>query len=312
MAKAGWRSSLGASLTLKDHLGHLHWVIANGMMLAAREQTGRSHPLRRLLKQHYFATASINNASKEMLLPVKGFGFRTFGFTDDSWVQYFADVMAQWVWRPLPQRIADAKLPEGFAETFPVASDGLKVWRLYLKYVGAYLGVFYADEEALLADNEVVQFWASFETQFDTPWRLPPLSTESLATLLADLIWSVTAGHELVGSIVEYLTVLDGLPAKLAPGATKPDVQSFAQALTIISLTGVKQPPLIDDYTHLFRCAEWSAEQQQAALRVVRDFQVELVQCAEELDALDEKRVASGAPSFVAFNPRLFETSVSI
>ena len=33
------------------------------------------------------------------------------------------------------------------------------------------------------------------------------------------------AGHELVGSIVEYLTTPHGLPAKLAPGAPVPDTR---------------------------------------------------------------------------------------
>mmetsp|Transcript_38046 Transcript_38046/g.123077 ORF Transcript_38046/g.123077 Transcript_38046/m.123077 type:complete len:1230 (+) Transcript_38046:108-3797(+) len=311
-AKAGWRSSLGCSLTLKDHLGHLHWVVAHGLMLAAREQVGPSHPLRRLLKQHYFATASINFTSREMLMPVKGFGYRTFGFTDESWVQFFNDLTAEWKWVPFPERIAACNFPDGFADTFPIATDGLKVWRLIAKYVRAFLGVFYEDDSALLADNEVGCFYGSFETQFGTPWRLPPLSLDSLTTLLADLIWNVTAGHELVGSIVEYLTVPDGLPGKLAPGATQPDVQSFAQALVVISLTGVKQPPLIDDYTHLFQCAEWEADKQQAALRVVRDFQADLVECAEELDALNTRRIAEGGAEFVTFNPRLFETSVSI
>ena len=36
--------------------------------------------------------------------------------------------------------------------------------------------------------------------------------------------------HELVGSIVEYLTTPDGLAGKIRDGKTVADVQSFAQA----------------------------------------------------------------------------------
>ena len=126
---------------------------------------------------------------------------------------------------------------------------------------------------------------------------------------MTELIFSVTGRHELVGSIVEYLTSPVGLASKLANGTVEPDVQSHAQALVIIALTGmhapaasdgplmdlgcliatysstdciphchldtgVRQPPLMDDYSHLFSVNEWeTAGKQQGVLDAVRRFQ---------------------------------------
>ena len=67
---------------------------------------------------------------------------------------------------------------------------------------------------------------------------------------MTELIFSVTGRHELVGSIVEYLTSPVGLAPKLANGTVEPDVQSHAQALIIIALTGMRvaasDGPLMD------------------------------------------------------------------
>ena len=80
------------------------------------------------------------------------------------------------------------------------------------------------------ADADVVAFWNHFEGQIDAGWQLPPLCYDALITLITDLIWWVTAGHEFVGAIVEYLTPPNGLPAKIVDGRTDVDVQSYAQA----------------------------------------------------------------------------------
>ena len=63
-AKLCFRCTVTTGITLKDHLHDLHWVKANGLCIAAREGTGPDSPLRRLLKPHYWNTATINFQSK--------------------------------------------------------------------------------------------------------------------------------------------------------------------------------------------------------------------------------------------------------
>lgn len=67
--------------------------------------------------------------------------------------------------------------------------------------------------------------------QLKKPWKLPTLTRDALGDLLAELIWNVTGNHEMIGSIVEYLTVPNGLATKLVPNKDEADIQSFAQAV---------------------------------------------------------------------------------
>ena len=311
-ARAVFKSTLCCSLTLRDHLGHLHWNVANGLALGLRTTLGVDHPLRRLLKQFGFMTCSINDASKGILMPVNGFGHRMFGFTADDWVRYFAELMAAFEFIPFPERVKRTGLDAAFVEAWPFAVDGLAVWNEFHAYTTGYLAASYPDDDALLADAEVAAFYASFETVSGTPWKLPPLSRDALATLVTELMFQVTAVHELVGSIVEYLTSVHGIPAKVAPGKAQVDVQSHAQGLITIALTGVRQPPLMDDYTHLFQVKAWGTKQRQAAIDAARGLQQRLLRVSRDIDERNAERERTLGRKFVAFNPRIHETSVSI
>ncbi|KAJ8603295.1 hypothetical protein CTAYLR_006969 [Chrysophaeum taylorii] len=316
-AKADFRMSLGTSLTLRDHLAVTHWIVANGLARATRAAFTATHPLRRLLKQFTFLTASVNDAAKDMLLPERSLGHRTFGLTWSAWVSYFTDVFEAWVWIPLPEKIQRAGLPQDLLDRWPLAQDGLRLWHTFERYVGAYLSVFYDDDDdddgkRVDADPEICAFWSHFETQFDTPWNLPALSLNTLRVFLADLIWHVTAGHELHGAIVEYINAPDGFCGKLAEGRLVPDIQSQAQALIVIALTGTRQPGLCNDWTHLFQDTGWPADKSQAVLDVVRQFQVDLDDLANNIDERNEDRAFRGERRVTNFNPRVLETSVSV
>lgn len=308
--KLGFRYSLGTSVTLRDHLMTAHWIVGSDMQSAARETTSADHPLRRLLKQFYFGTADINRQSIDLLLPVNQFGWRTFAFSEEGWNSFFADNWSAWSWKPFTERFKDLNLPAAFLEKWPLKRDGELVWKVFEKYVNDFLRIFYATDESLKQDSEVVAFWAYFDMYHK--WHLPELSFASLVALLADMIWWVTCGHEYLGSIVEYLTMRNGLPGKLLPGLLQADVQSLAQSLCLIALTGLRQPALMDDWTHLFQVESWTSEQRQAALDVVRSFQVDLGTCSSELEERNVERENQGEKRFVAFNPRILETSISI
>ena len=111
------------------------------------------------------------------------------------------------------------------------------------------------------------------------------------------------------------------------------------------------QPALMSDWTHLFKVNGWPAAQQQQVrdaisilvrgsvhphrlpsslnvarclratlhtaphaqvLDAVRHFQDDLAQCADDVESANMLREARGERKFVAFNPRILETSVSI
>eukprot|EP00933_Yihiella_yeosuensis_P032664 TRINITY_DN26284_c0_g1_i1.p1 TRINITY_DN26284_c0_g1~~TRINITY_DN26284_c0_g1_i1.p1 ORF type:complete len:919 (+),score=164.78 TRINITY_DN26284_c0_g1_i1:322-2757(+) len=309
-AKACFRSSLCTSVTLKDHLAITHWIVANQLQSATRETLSADHAVRRLLSQFCYGTARINSLSTDLLLPVNSLGYRTFAFTEESWGSYMKDIFAEWTWQPFPEKFKGSKLPESFLESWALKQDGELVFDCFVKYTRNYLAIFYPSEDSMLADAEISAFWRHFDEHL--PWKLPPLSLDALVSLLADLMWQVTAGHEFVGSIVEYLTLLSGCQPKIPSGSAVPDVNSLALCLIVMSLTGVRMPPLMDNWTHIFQVESWSNENRQAVLDVVRDFQAQLETCSAEIEERNVLRESRGEKKFMAFNPRILETSVSI
>jgi hypothetical protein len=64
----------------------------------------------------------------------------------------------------------------------------------------------------------------------------------------------------------------------------------FPETLMItIALTGLRQSPLLSDWTQLFRGLQdsWGAIRHQKVIDLVRRFQVDLIVCAEEIDGLN-------------------------
>lgn len=194
-------------------------------------------------------------------------------------------------------------------DVLPLSKDGVLLWRTLEKYVTDYLRIFYPRDEDILKDDEIVRFWNSSDF---TSWQLQELSFGSLVSLVTDMIWWVTGAHEFLGSIVEYLTNISGIMPKIQDGKDVPDVQTFTLAMIIISFTGIRQPPLMDEWTHLFKVESWTDEKQQAVLNTVRQFQVSLAACSDDIEHENILRERRGEKKVVAFDPRILETSVSI
>lgn len=103
----------------------------------------------------------------------------------------------------------------------------------------------------------------------------------------------------MAGSIVEYLVHPDGLIPKVVDGKSIGDVQTFAQTLIIISLTGIKQPPLMDNWEHLFNVE---------SIEIVRNFQKDLKRVSKMIKSRNTKRHFK----YRAMDPKILESSVSI
>ena len=194
-------------------------------MCAARECTEPSHPIRSMLKQFYYRTAFINNKSQHVLAPIKCLAWRGFAFTEESWVQYFEAECDAFPYEPFPKRMAAAGLPDTVLATLPLYVDGMRTWTCIERYVRSFLGAFFPSEEALAGNDEAKAFYAYFETVKGVGWGLPALSLATLVELLSHLIFTVTVTHEVVGSVVEYLTSPSSLCGKLEEGSAVADVQ---------------------------------------------------------------------------------------
>jgi hypothetical protein len=90
--------------------------------------------------------------------------------------------------------------------------------------------------------------------------------------------------------------------------------KTLAELTIALTCTNIHQPPLLADWTHIFKDLQksWGSGRQQKVVDLVHRFQVDLGACAEEIDVLNVRRKLAYGRSFVAFNPRILETSVSI
>jgi hypothetical protein len=288
-AKFAFRSSMFTELTLRYHLSYLHLRYAHESMLNTRETLSPNHCLRRLLKPHHYNTASINRFSASTLIPVAGLGHRIWAFTDESWKRLFTDFMNEYTCETLD----DIVQRQGLDIDIPFHTDGKKLHDVIECYVKEYLSIYYNEAPNTVFDNEVVLFWKKTLTK-------DPLTLDNLIKHVTNTIWWVTGGHEMVGSLIEYVIHPKGFCAKVCPNKTISDVQTYATVLLLFAFTGFQRPNLIANWTHLF--------EDQRCHSILGMFQDNLKKLSAEIDELNKIRMFN----FNAMNPRFLESSVSI
>ncbi len=133
--------------------------------------------------------------------------------------------------------------------------------------------------------------------------NLPPLETQrQLIDLVTQYIFNATAIHNQVGSLAGYLVNPAFLSAKIRPDRFLCDIQTTYLATLLYAGTGLPQPALMDDWTHLFL-----DEKKAESVTVFQRFQNSLKQFAVELD----KRNATRVQPFRTFDPRILDSSVA-
>ena len=112
------------------------------------------------------------------------------------------------VYQTLPDFIASKNLNQNLKEQIPLYTDGLPLWDAYLKFFENYVNFFYKEENSIDEDVQLQDFWTNVNLRGEfgskKPYGLPKLNKKSLAEYLAHLAFTVTAGHELNGMVVQY------------------------------------------------------------------------------------------------------------
>jgi hypothetical protein len=157
--------------------------------------------------------------------------------------------------------------------------DGKDLWNTFKDFARAFLAIYFSSSEQVSQDIEIQEFWdmvntlpagpASLSPEEKKEWgyKLPPLNSgagalENLIDYLAHMIFGVCADHEVYGAVGEYFTTPMGLSTKIFNeryepndmdpcGQSMQEVQTFLQALVVISGTGVPMPKLIADWARL-------------------------------------------------------------
>ena len=222
----------------------------------------------------------------------------------------FSLLYEEFTYETLPEIIASKKLSKEMEEQIPLCTDGLPVWTAFLKFFESYVDFFYPDENKVTTDVELRRFWLNVDLRGEfnarKPYGLPQLSKQSLIEYLAHLAFTVTAGHELNGTIVQYLLSPKAGALKIRPEKDEADIQSFVQGLIVIGLAGAPQPKLMEDWSHLL-------PDESEVKTMYTSLKDDLMEISVKIDKANETVPCPGRPKICqSFNPKHFETSVSI
>ena len=295
-------------------IGFIHSIESNYLVTCVRENLPIFHPFRRLLDIFTYRTININCGVKLSLLEKGMLIHRLAGFDIKGLKTAYGDIADSYKFVSPHERV-DKSMLNVSDSIFPIVNDSRKLTKIICDLVVDWINLYYQDENDFVNDNYIKLFYRKLCHKLKiniNNKELYKLSIKSFVYVIGGLITSVTGYHELVGSVMDLAGVnpkwIDSKIYKYVEGE-KPKLEQskndFALVIAIVMLTGLKQPKLINDFSHVIV----KDEKYEDGQAVLRKWQVSLKQLEAEID---KKNQESRRIAFNSFNPRMLECSVSI
>ena len=300
-AKWHWRCAVFAYVTVADHLSGLHFGLSELMMQATREQLPADHPLRRLLKPHVYNVSTVNTRAALVLAPEGGIAHRLWPFNFDGLATLLIRGIEAASFEPFPEWLKNRGLDNLSDEFYPYATDGLALQKICCEYVENYLEIYFPGE-SVVSDAAVQAWWRQLETSAPQTGLATLQTKEQVVNLVGQFIFAASGYHSQVGAVTQYVLDQSFMGAKVRVGSEFSDIQSTIEMLTLNAATGLNEPKLLDDYTHVF--LELHNEQ---AVEVFQQFQSSLIALGQEIDARNETR----SMPMRTFHPAELDSAVS-
>jgi len=291
-------------VTAREHLVWSHLLLSN---TATREKTlclPPSHPIRRLLTIFTFGSTEVNQNAFDALVPETCLLHRALGLKYSSMQAVFDSAFKESiVYEPYADRKVDPGLKKLSDEgKFPYISEGVA----YFEIVRTFVKKWMAKAGDACKDEHALEFYnAMRKASKGQKYEIPEHSDENMANLCAQIIFTVTAFHELVGAVTDYVGVLPNRAGfRSCRGKTEVDIQSFIIASCIGASTSVRMPVLMSKFENFFGVGgapEWEREHWEA-------FRSDLAKQSQAVKAADAKREVE----FKYFDPARFECSISV
>jgi len=183
------------------HLGTTHMVM-EAVGVAAHRQVGDEHPLRTLLDPHLEGTFAVNCSAKTSLLAPNGVIDKVFAAR--------IDVAASLVRAALDGFVLQDRAParelaaRGFDDPadleFPYREDVLPVYAAILRFVRAYVALYYAEDSVVSGDTELQAWVAEVGSPIGGALRgIRPVETiAGLVTWMTNILHIASAQHAAV------------------------------------------------------------------------------------------------------------------
>jgi hypothetical protein len=300
-AKWCWKTTSFAHVAVEDHLIWTHFMEANHFVLASQHHLPINHPLRLFLRQFQFNTVDVNYTAMLGLVNKYGFIHRLWAFEYDEVVKIFQLALMKYKFRILPEFIHPS-MRDLDDKYFPYCTDSLAFWCIMRKYVSSFVNIYYKTDTDLMQDTHAHGFCNALFVSLALP---SPISTkERFVDVITQLMCSVTANHEHVGQVSDYVLSPDWVGTKLKPNKNVCQVQNYVQFLTLTLMTGLRNPGILADFSHLIP----DDEHREQVVQGYRQWKQDLHDLVNAIDVRNETRIFP----FESFNPRVLECSVSV
>ncbi len=207
------------------------------------------------------------------------------------------------VYEPYADREVDPALKKLSKDgKFPYIDQGVA----YFEIVRTFVKDWMSKAGSACDDAQALEFYnAVRDSSKGQKYEIPAHSHGNMVNLCAQIIFTVTAFHELVGAVTDYVGVLaDRAGFRMQEGKDEIDVQSGIIAAVIGASTSVRMPDLMDKFENFFGVGgapEWERE-------LWEKFLGDLAKQSEAVKAADAKR----GVEFKYFDPARFECSISV
>lgn len=292
-------------ITAREHLVWTHLLVSNSATKESAVELPPSHPIRRLMTVFTFHATEVNLEAFSTLVPNTSVLYRASGFTYDSMKLVFDGAYTSCnAYEPFPDREINSAL-RGLSEEgkFPYWSEGVAYFEIVRSFVREWL----EQAGAAATDQYAKAFYSAIrKTTLGMKYVLPVMGgVDDMVNLLSQIIFQVTAYHELVGHVVDYTISPSRSGFRLASvDESKIDLQSFLLTSLISGSTSVRMPDLMSDFANFFGIGGAPSWERN----LWDNFVAKLGDQSDVVKAADAERDVE----FKYFDPARFECSVSV
>lgn len=310
--EAKWvaKSTTFVFATAREHLLWTHFLMAQQVNYYYKKLLPPNHPIRRLLNVHFYRTSRVNSLAFTALLPENNLLHRFSGLTFEGVEQLLEYCVAtSHIYEPFKDWYVNPSLNESVANgTFPFYSQGVVFYEIVEEFVTNWI----AEGGDTSVDEDGVAFYDALrETTLNQNYTLPEYEdSQSMVDLLSQIIFTVTAWHEVVGYVRDLYKPTGGSGVRMSEDCdtTQTDAQTYLYGILTVITTSLEMPMLIDDFPNYFSSGgapDWERTAWD-------DFREAIFNQSAVVKAEDEARIAAGYPEFKHMDPVRFESAVSV
>ena len=243
-------------LSLIRHFNWLHLMCGGPLSLATRNCLLATHPVRRLLQPHVYATHSSNHmVTLDQMAPGGDFE-NIFSFTHAGMCELFESTCADADLRRFnPEIDAQRRGLDSGDIDLPAYENFLALFGVIRDHVVRYLALYFDSDEAIVTDEQLASWVQSLDAYVPhgvTELAGIPLTLSGAAQLLATLIYFTTVEHEALGSGVwNYQLWPDVQPPRVYASGRRLPLDVYARLVNANFTLNVRRTPLMSDFSSL-------------------------------------------------------------